>query len=76
MNMGFARFLKIGVVCPVLYCHGCPFSAFACPIGAIQHFVALYALPLYAIGLVGLCATSLGRAFCGWVCPFGPFKTW
>ena len=70
-NMGFIRILQTGFVCPFLYCYGCPFAAFGCPIGVIQNFVTYRQIPLFAIGSLGIYGTLLGRAFCGWACPFG-----
>lgn len=70
-NLGFLRILKTGFICPFLYCHGCPFAAFGCPIGVLQHFVIDGQLPLFTIGSLGVYGMLFGRAFCGWACPFG-----
>ena len=70
-NLGFVRIFKTGFVCPFLYCYGCPFAAFGCPIGVIQNFVIYRQVPLFAIGSLGVYGMLLGRAFCGWACPFG-----
>jgi len=70
-NLGFIRIFKTGFVCPFLYCYGCPFAAFGCPIGVIQNFVIYRQVPLFAIGSLGVYGMLLGRAFCGWACPFG-----
>ncbi|MCK4433927.1 4Fe-4S binding protein [Candidatus Bathyarchaeota archaeon] len=70
-NLGFLRVLKTGFICPFLYCHGCPFATFGCPIGIIQNFVVYGRFPLFAVGSLGVYGVILGRAFCGWACPFG-----
>lgn len=70
-NLGFFRILQTGFVCPFLYCYGCPFAAFGCPIGVIQNFITYGQIPLFTIGSLGVYGTLLGRAFCGWACPFG-----
>lgn len=70
-NLGFIRIFKTGFVCPFLYCHGCPFAAFGCPIGLIQNFVISHQFPLFTLGSLGIYGVLLGRAFCGWACPFG-----
>ena len=70
-NLGFFRILKSGFTCPFLYCHGCPFATFGCPIGIIQHFIIDSQFPFFALGSLGVYGTLLGRAFCGWACPFG-----
>ncbi|UCC59453.1 MAG: 4Fe-4S binding protein [Dehalococcoidia bacterium] len=71
VNLGFTPALKLGVVCPVFYCYGCPWATFACPIGVFQTYGALHAFPFYAVGLLGIFALLLGRFWCGWACPFG-----
>lgn len=73
---GVLRILKTGFVCPFLYCHGCPFAAFGCPIGILQDARSLIiygqagALS-FTIGSLGVYGIIFGRAFCGWACPFG-----
>lgn len=62
---------KTGGIYPFLYCHGCPFALLACPIGVLQHFLALRQVSLFMFGSLGLYGTLMGRAFCGWACPFG-----
>lgn len=73
-NLGFSSLTKTGICLPFLYCYGCPLASAACPIGTLQHFVILPAIPLYLLGSIGLFGTLLGRAFCGWACPFGAFQ--
>ena len=70
-NMGFLRVLKTGFVCPFLYCYGCPFAAFGCPIGILQNFMIYGQFPFLAVGSLGVYEMIFGRAFCGWACPFG-----
>lgn len=62
-----------GFCVPALNCYACPLALFACPIGTIQHFVGYgaYHISLYAIGILGVIASAIGRMACGWVCPFG-----
>ena len=74
VNLGFTPALKLGVVCPVFYCYGCPWATFACPIGVFQTYAAVGMFPFYAIGLLGLFALVLGRFWCGWACPFGTIQ--
>jgi len=70
-NLGFLRVLKTGFVCPFLYCHGCPFAIFGCPIGMLQNFIVSGRFPFFAFGSLGVYGMIFGRAFCGWACPFG-----
>jgi ferredoxin-type protein NapH len=70
-NLGIFQILRTGFVCPFLYCHGCPFAAFGCPIGIIQNFITYGQIPFFTIGSLGAYGILLGRAYCGWACPFG-----
>jgi polyferredoxin len=71
VNLGFIQILRTGIICPFFYCYGCPAAAFACPIGVLQHYVALQQFPFYAVGVLGVFGLGLGRFWCGWGCPFG-----
>ncbi len=64
-----------GVCFPVLNCTACPLASFACPMGALQNSVAamrgvLFA-PVYVVGGLLAAGALIGRATCGWLCPFG-----
>ena len=56
---------------PVLSCHSCALSWFACPIGVFIHFSGYHVFPFLALGMVLLVGILAGRLLCGWVCPFG-----
>ncbi|MBZ5497448.1 MAG: 4Fe-4S binding protein [Acidobacteriia bacterium] len=56
---------------PVLSCHSCALSWFACPIGVFVHFSGYHVFPFLPLGMVLLAGVFLGRLLCGWVCPFG-----
>lgn len=56
---------------PVLSCHSCALSWFACPVGVLVHFADYQVFPFLLIGMVGLLGILFGRILCGWVCPFG-----
>lgn len=63
---------------PFLNCYSCPGALGACPIGAIQSVVSeaggkfdLNAFPYLVIGFLMLIGSLVGRAVCGWTCPFG-----
>jgi len=73
-NLGFVPALKTGLLYPFLYCYGCPLASAGCPIGVLQHFVILPAIPFYLLGTLGVSGTIFGRAFCGWACPFGALQ--
>ena len=56
---------------PVLSCHSCFLSWFACPIGIFVHYSGYHLFPFFALGTVLLIGALFGRLLCGWVCPFG-----
>lgn len=58
---------------PGLNCYSCPAAGFACPIGALQavNGSMRFSFSFYVVGLLLAFGTLLGRAVCGWLCPFG-----
>ena len=56
---------------PVLNCHSCPVSVFACPLGIIGQFAGVGLVPLSVVGGIAVVGLVAGRILCGWVCPFG-----
>jgi len=60
-----------GLCVPFLNCYACPMAVFSCPIGSLQHFMTIRAVPLLLIGSLGLIGLLVGRMGCGWLCPFG-----
>ncbi len=65
---------------PGLNCYSCPAATGACPIGALQNFMAALRpglqagyqhFGLYVIGTLGFLGSLAGRMPCGWLCPFG-----
>lgn len=58
---------------PGLNCYSCPAASFACPIGAMQavNGSAKFHFSFYVTGLLLAFGVLLGRAVCGWLCPFG-----
>ena len=61
------------VCVPGLNCYSCPGALGACPIGALQTFLAARPVrfPYYVVGLLLFFGALLGRAVCGFLCPFG-----
>jgi hypothetical protein len=60
-----------GFCVPALNCYACPGSLFACPIGTLQHFVIIRAVPMYFLGFFVTFCIAIGRMACGTICPFG-----
>lgn len=61
------------VCVPGLNCYSCPGAVGACPIGALQNALSAqrFKLPYYVVGLLIFFGALLGRAVCGFLCPFG-----
>lgn len=67
----------IKAVCvPGLNCYSCPGAVASCPIGSLQSALvsAKYKFPYYILGMLLLFGVLLGRAVCGFLCPFGFFQ--
>jgi len=59
-----------GVSC-TLNCQACELAWIGCPIGMLQQFVLSRVVPFYIIGVFLIFGATIGRAVCGWLCPFG-----
>ncbi len=64
------------VCVPGLNCYSCPGALGACPIGSLQNALSSrpVRLPYYVLGLLLFFGALLGRAVCGFLCPFGFFQ--
>ncbi|RZN65209.1 MAG: 4Fe-4S binding protein [Candidatus Methanoliparum thermophilum] len=56
---------------PIMNCYSCPLAVFSCPIGTLQYFIGIGAIPFYTVGVLGSIGSLFGRFSCGWACPFG-----
>ena len=58
---------------PGLNCYSCPAAALSCPIGAIQAVESSprFGVSFYLLGFLLAVGVLLGRAVCGYLCPFG-----
>ncbi|MBP5153217.1 MAG: 4Fe-4S binding protein [Lachnospiraceae bacterium] len=61
------------VCVPGLNCYSCPGAVGSCPVGSLQNFVSglKFRFPYYVLGLLIFFGALLGRAVCGFLCPFG-----
>ncbi|MCQ2438828.1 MAG: 4Fe-4S binding protein [Oscillospiraceae bacterium] len=65
---------KTKAICvPVLNCYSCPGAVGACPIGSLQAVLGSRnsKFSFYVLGTILLFGVILGRAICGFLCPFG-----
>ncbi|MEW6721315.1 MAG: 4Fe-4S binding protein [Thermodesulfobacteriota bacterium] len=62
------------VCTPLLNCYACPSALLSCPIGTLQHFMAIRTVPFYAVGTLSVIGASVGRMTCGTLCPFGTLQ--
>ena len=58
---------------PGINCYSCPAAVGSCPVGSLQNFLASRPVkfPYYVLGLLLFFGALLGRAVCGFLCPFG-----
>lgn len=56
---------------PFLNCQACEMATGACPIGMIQWSIIKGKIPYFVLGVIIASGALLGRAVCGWMCPFG-----
>lgn len=58
---------------PGLNCYSCPGAVGSCPIGDLQALLNQngFHIPFAVLGFFFLFGSLLGRAVCGWFCPFG-----
>lgn len=58
---------------PGLNCYSCPGAVGACPLGSLQNALASSSTSsvAYVFGIFVLLGLLLGRAICGFLCPFG-----
>lgn len=81
MNANFKGFFTGNIykgqtkkVCvPGLNCYSCPGAVGSCPIGSLQNALSAikFKIPYYVVGLIIFFGAILGRAVCGFLCPFG-----
>ena len=64
------------ICAPGLNCYSCPAAVLSCPIGAIQTIGGSmdFKFSFYVTGFLLLIGLILGRAVCGFLCPFGLFQ--
>lgn len=64
------------VCVPGLNCYSCPAAAGSCPIGSLQAVIgsSKYQISYYVVGILIFFGVLLGRAVCGFLCPFGWFQ--
>lgn len=76
--------LRVSGICPLsrttfgtfnfLNCQACEMATGACPVGMLQWSLMRTKVPFLVLGTVLLSGVLIGRAVCGWLCPFGFFS--
>lgn len=61
---------------PGLNCYSCPAAGLACPVGSLQAVAGSFEFQtsFYVVGFLLITGGLLGRAICGFLCPFGLFQ--
>ena len=61
---------------PGLNCYSCPGAVGSCPIGSLQAVIgsSKFSFSFYIVGILIFFGVLLGRAVCGFLCPFGWFQ--
>ena len=61
------------VCVPGLNCYSCPGAVGACPVGSLQTYLSglKFKVPYYVVGILIFVGALIGRAVCGFLCPFG-----
>ncbi|MCL1828492.1 MAG: 4Fe-4S binding protein [Oscillospiraceae bacterium] len=65
---------RLKMICtPGLNCYSCPAAITACPVGAMQLFLAgaNHGISLFVTGFLISVGAAFGRLICGYVCPMG-----
>ncbi|MHC1605003.1 MAG: 4Fe-4S binding protein [Candidatus Methanofastidiosia archaeon] len=70
-NLGAIGIFAKHLIAPGLHCYACPWATAGCPIGLLQNWIMLGEIPYYLLGSLFAVFALVGRAFCGWACPFG-----
>ncbi len=70
-NLGALGIVAKHLIAPGLHCYACPWATAGCPIGLLQNWIIMGEVPYYLFGSFMAIFAIVGRAFCGWACPFG-----
>ncbi len=62
---------KIAIPLPILYPSTVPTTMFLGGFDVIQYRISHAIFPFITLGIFVVIAATVGRAFCGWICPFG-----
>ncbi|MHA1916829.1 MAG: 4Fe-4S binding protein [Candidatus Ranarchaeia archaeon] len=62
------------LVIPVLQTYSAPYTVVAGVFGALQRRITSGVFPFLEVAIILLTSVTIGRGFCGWVCPFGTIQ--
>ncbi|MHA2060085.1 MAG: 4Fe-4S binding protein [Candidatus Ranarchaeia archaeon] len=71
LNLAAAWVHSYVLVIPVLQTYSSPYTIVGGVFGLLQRRITSGAFPFLELGVVLITAVSIGKGFCGWVCPFG-----
>jgi len=71
LNAKIIGLVGTGIVVPYLHVTESPFSTVNGAYESLEYTIARGVFPILVLGTIYLTATTVGRVFCGWACPFG-----
>jgi len=71
LNAKIIGLASTGIIVPYLHVTESPFSVANGAYESLEYTIARGVFPLLVLGTIYLTATTVGRVFCGWACPFG-----
>eukprot|EP01087_Luapelamoeba_hula_P020977 TRINITY_DN724_c0_g1_i1.p1 TRINITY_DN724_c0_g1~~TRINITY_DN724_c0_g1_i1.p1 ORF type:complete len:315 (+),score=51.02 TRINITY_DN724_c0_g1_i1:31-945(+) len=71
LNGKILGLMGTGIIVPYLHVTQAPFSTAHGAYESLEFTIARGVFPLLVLGVIYLTASTVGRVFCGWACPFG-----
>jgi len=71
LNAKIFGIASTGIIVPYLHITEAPFSVVHGAYESLEYTIARGVFPILVLGIIYLTAITVGRAFCGWACPFG-----
>eukprot|EP01088_Endostelium_zonatum_P005060 TRINITY_DN16492_c0_g1_i1.p1 TRINITY_DN16492_c0_g1~~TRINITY_DN16492_c0_g1_i1.p1 ORF type:complete len:324 (-),score=41.86 TRINITY_DN16492_c0_g1_i1:51-1022(-) len=71
LNAKVLGIVATAVIVPYLHVSQAPFSVVTGAYDSLEYTITHCTFPLITLGVIYLAALTVGKAFCGWACPFG-----